>query len=55
MDPKLKIIQISTCPDEATGGTCLYALDSAGDVWDVQWRGGEWKWVRVGSPFGEAE
>jgi hypothetical protein len=54
MDPKPKIIQISTNGSDE-GKTCFYALDSNGDVWGAHWTRGGYEWVRVGSPFDEAE
>lgn len=52
MDPRPKIIQISTNSSD-DGRTYLYALDSNGDVWDMQWTVDGHTWIRVGSPFDE--
>ena len=49
-----KIIQISTNSSDE-GRTHLYALDSDGDVWDLQRTREGWIWAYVGSPFNEAE
>jgi hypothetical protein len=54
MDHIPKIIQISTNSSDEDK-TCLYALDSDGDVWDLQWTREGWIWVCIGSPFNDAQ
>jgi len=54
MDAKPRIIQISTSSSDQDK-TLLYALDSDGNTWDVQWTREGLHWVFIGSPFDQAE
>jgi len=49
-----KFIQISTnsCSD---GNSCLYALDSDGNIWEMIYKKEGYQWIFIGSPVGIAK